>query len=191
MRKTGVDVKSWSTNCPYNVTQLVSVSCGASMSITTEMDTKRGLQYVHTNKTIYGCRQFWCVTNRKRSSCHHYVFFYLAPQIWADVITLEVGCRSRTAWAATRLKKKKKKEFYFVILFFWPVYVDHDLPSEYWGLRDRWNWVRDFPQNDFFKLLHEPSSVRKGERAVFSSHTGSAGQVSDKIVSLRLKFWSP
>ena len=43
MVATGVKVKSWSIYCPYNATQVVSVSCGASMSIATVVDTKRAL----------------------------------------------------------------------------------------------------------------------------------------------------
>ena len=43
MVATGVEVKSWSTNCPYIATQVVSVSCGRSTSIATVVDTKRAL----------------------------------------------------------------------------------------------------------------------------------------------------
>ena len=43
MVATGVKVKSWSTNCPYIATQVVSVSCGRSTSIATVVETKRAL----------------------------------------------------------------------------------------------------------------------------------------------------
>lgn len=53
MRKTGVDVRSWSTNWPYCMTQVVSVSLGASTSKTTEIDTKRGLKWATRDRLFY------------------------------------------------------------------------------------------------------------------------------------------